>query len=76
MLNTQINIKYTVYQISDSLQQMHVRLSTLLARGNHLHIHIISLKGEVWAHKTRLPPPLFIEVHVPSQWSCIFMLEY
>jgi len=61
-----------MHQIQDSLQQLHVRLGTLLTRGNHLHIHILSLK----AHKTRLPPPLFIEVHVPSQWSCIFVLEY
>jgi hypothetical protein len=36
-----------MYQIQDSLQLLHVRLSNLLARGNHLHIHILSLKGEV-----------------------------
>ena len=53
-----------MYQIQDSLQQLHVRLSNSLGRGNHLHINIRSLKGEVWAHETRLTPPLFIEVHV------------
>jgi hypothetical protein len=32
------------------------------------------LREEVWAHKTILTPPLFIEVIVPSQenkWSCV-----
>jgi hypothetical protein len=58
-----------MYKIQDSLQLLHVRLTNLLAHGKHLHIHIILLKGEVWVHKTRLPPPFFIEVHVASQWS-------
>jgi hypothetical protein len=34
----------------------------------------ISLRGEVWAHKTNLTPPLFIEVPVLSQHieqSCV-----
>jgi hypothetical protein len=35
-----------------------------LIRGKHLHDRIISLRGEVWAHKTSLTPPLFIEVSV------------
>jgi len=73
MLKTQSNIKYIIYQIQDSLQQLHVRLSNSLGRGNHLLIHILSLKGEVCVHKNRLPPLLFIEVHVPSQWSCLFV---
>ena len=30
---------------------------------------IISLRGEVWAHKTSLIPPLVIVVPVPSQES-------
>ena len=40
----------------------------------HLNDHIISLRGEVCAHKTSLTPPLLIEVPVPSQEgerSCI-----
>ena len=40
----------------------------------YLHDHFISLREKVLAHKTRLPPPLFIEVPVPSQereQSCI-----
>jgi hypothetical protein len=43
----------------------------------HVHDHIISLRGGVWAHKTSLSPPLFIEVPVQSQESkqlciCVF----
>ena len=72
---TQNNTKYFMYQIQDSLKLLHVRLRNLFARGNHLYIHILSLKGEIWAHKTRLPPPFFIEVHVASQGACIFVLE-
>ena len=34
-----------------------------------LHDHIISLRGEVWAHKTSLTLPLVTEVPVPSQES-------
>jgi hypothetical protein len=33
----------------------------------HFNWHIISLRGEVWTHKTRLVPPLLIEVPVLSQ---------
>ena len=29
-----------------------------------MHDRIISLRGEVWAHKTSLTPPLFVEVSV------------
>ena len=32
----------------------------------HLHDHIISLRGGIWAHKISLAPQLFI---VPSQES-------
>jgi hypothetical protein len=35
----------------------------------------ISLKGEVWALITCLIHPPFIEVHVPSQWSCICVCQ-
>ena len=43
----------------------------------NLHDRIYSLRGEVKVHKTSLTPPLFIEVHVPSQGrepSCIWVL--
>ena len=36
---------------------------------NYLKIRISSLIGEVWAHRTSLTPPLFIEEYVPSQES-------
>ena len=38
---------------------------------------IISLRGQAWAHETRLTSPLFIEVPAPSQESersCICVL--
>ena len=44
-----------------------VRVGILLTRGKHLHDCIISLRGEVSAHKRSLTLPLFIEVLVPSQ---------
>ena len=46
-----------MHQIHNSLEQLHVRLSNLFARGNRLHIHTLSLKGEVSDHKTRLLQP-------------------
>jgi hypothetical protein len=38
-------------------------LEILLTCGKHLHDHIISLRGEVWAHKNNLAQPLFIDMH-------------
>ena len=32
-----------------------------------LHDHIVSLRGELWAHKASLTLPLFIEVPVQSR---------
>ena len=44
----------------------------------HLHTyHIMSLRGEVWAHKTSLTSPLFMYLPVPNQKSersCIVVL--
>ena len=45
----------------------YMRVGTLLTCGKHLHERIISLRGKICIHKTRLTPPLLIEVHVPSQ---------
>jgi hypothetical protein len=41
-----------------------------------LHGCIISLRGEIWAHKTSLTLPLFIEVPVPLEWTlmCLYFL--
>jgi len=52
-------------------------VGTLLTCGKNRHDRIISLRGEVWTHKTSLTPPLYIEVPVPTEeceWSCICML--
>jgi len=54
-----------------------VRIDILVTCGKHLHDHIISLRGKVWAHKTSLIQPLFIIVPVPRQereQSCICVL--
>jgi hypothetical protein len=37
----------------------YVRASILITCGKHLHDHIISLRWEVWAHKTTLVSPTF-----------------
>ena len=42
-------------------------LGILLTRLKHSHDRIISLRGEDWAHKTSVTPPLFIVVSVPGQ---------
>jgi len=50
----------------------------LLSCGQNLHNRIISVRGEVLAHKTSLTPPLFYKNAVPSQeseLSCIFVLH-
>lgn len=41
----------------------------------HFYDRIIAQTGEAWGHKTRLTPPLVIEVPLPcqqSERSCIF----
>jgi hypothetical protein len=46
-------------------------------RWKHLHDRIISLRGQVWAHRTSLSSQPFIEVPVPYQvkeLSCICLL--
>jgi hypothetical protein len=54
-----------------------IRVCMLLICGNHMQDRIISLRGEVGVHKTRLAPPLFIEAPVPNQesyQSCMCLL--
>ena len=43
-----------------------VRVGILNTRGKHLHDHIISIRGDIWVHKSSLTPPLSNEVPVPS----------
>ena len=38
-------------------------------RGQNYQTVAISLRGEVWVHKTSLTLSCFIEVHVPNQAS-------
>jgi hypothetical protein len=45
---------------------LYVRIGILLVCRKHMHNHIISLRGEIWAHITSLPLPLFHEVPVIS----------
>ena len=47
----------------------YVSVHSLLICRKHLHDCINSLRGEVWAHKSSLTPPLFLEVSVSSQES-------
>jgi hypothetical protein len=59
------------------LTWLYVRIDLLLTCRKHLHNHITSLRGGVWAHKASLTLPLFIEVPVPNQESersCIWVL--
>jgi len=42
-----------------------------------LHDQVISLREEIWFHKTSLTPTVFIEVPLPTQeseWSCTCVL--
>ena len=48
---------------------LYVSVGILITCGKHLHDYIISLRGQVWAQKTSLTPPLLIEVPVPRQES-------
>jgi hypothetical protein len=61
--------KIIVVFITTLFARFYERVDILLTNGKHLHDRIISVRGEVWAHKTSLASPLFIEVHVPSQES-------
>ena len=56
---------------------LYVSVGILITCGKHLYDYIISLRGQVWAHKISLTPPLLIEVPVPrqeSERSCICVL--
>ena len=64
-----IMFKIIVVFITTLFARFYERVDIYLTNGKHLHDRIISVRGEVWAHKTILASPLFIEVHVPSQES-------
>jgi len=43
------------------LQQLYVRVGTLLTRGELLYVRIISLRREVWPLKSSIAPPLLLQ---------------
>ena len=53
-------------QITNSI---YVRVGILLTCGKSLHDHIISVRGEIWTHKTSLTTSFLNEVSVPNQES-------
>jgi hypothetical protein len=50
------------------------RHNILLTHGKHLHDRTISLRGEVWAHKTSLPHFLLPVSSKEIERSCIYVL--
>ena len=61
------------------LTLLYVRVVILLTCGKHLHDHIISLRGEVWAHKTSVTQQFLLKClyyarRVSSHLPGIFML--
>ena len=72
-----IMFKIIVFFIIKLFIWLYVRIGIVLLCRKHMHNHIISLRGEIQAHITSLPLPLFIEVPVTSQEcerSCICVL--
>ena len=55
-----IMFKITAFFIITLLARLFVRVDILLTCGRHLHDRIISVRWDVWAHKTSLTQPLFI----------------
>ena len=52
---------------------LYMMVRIFLIRRAHLHDRIITLRGDACAHKTSLPPPLFIEVPVQEQRSLVWV---
>ena len=72
-----IMFKIIAFFIMTLFARLYVRVDILLTCGKHVHDGIISLREEVWAHKTSLIQPPLIEVSVPNQEhgpSCICLL--
>ena len=61
-----MKIKYIMYMLNIwALAWLCVRVGILIICGKHSDDLIISLRGEIWVHKTSLSPQLFfIEVPV------------
>jgi hypothetical protein len=51
---------------------LYVFLQRVYTNKYYLHDRIISRREVVWAHKTSLIPPFFIEVPVPKHFDVTF----
>jgi len=60
-----IMLKIMTFFVIKLFARLYVRVDILLSRVQHLHDRIISIRGEVFTHKTTLTPPK----NVPSQES-------
>ena len=63
-VSPRLNISYIMFKIIaffiiTLLARLYARVRILLLCGMHLHGHLISLRGEAWAHKTSYTPPLY-----------------
>jgi hypothetical protein len=60
------------------MSRLYVRVGILQTFRKHLHVRIISQRGEVWAHRTSLAPPLLLtclyQARKVSKLSCIYVL--
>ena len=67
-------LKNIAFFIITLFTRLYVRAGILLTWGKHLHDSIISLRGDAWASKAILMPPLFNEetlLYQESERSCI-----
>jgi len=84
-VSRRLNMSYIMFKIVIAVfiitlfSWLYARVGFLLTRAKHLHKRIISRSGEIWAHKTNLTPPHFMEVHASvsneSERSCICELS-
>jgi hypothetical protein len=75
-----VDIAMEIFQNQLSLRQhfawSYVRASILITCGKHLHDHIISLRWEVWAHKTTLVSPYTFFLNActkPGKWAVMYL---
>jgi len=69
--------KIIAFLIITLFARLYVVVVILLTCVKHLQDRIISLRGDVWVHKTSLTPPFVLEVPVPrqeSEKSCLCVL--
>jgi len=64
-----IMFKIIAFFIITLLAQLNVRVDILFSYREHLHVCVISLRGEALVHKASIAPSLFIVVSLSSQES-------